>query len=132
MSIFYSILITLHLFFACNCYAIEGDNKGFELVLGEIISVEHNDSTGKTKIILKDIHLTLAHDAQIFNKKKELCSIYALPSSGRYIFTWVDINNNGAVDPGEMIPFDKAHKKNLRPISICRSCLILIIFLLKT
>ena len=37
---------------------------------------------------------------------------YALPSSGRYIFTWVDINNNGAVDPGEMIPFDKAHKKN--------------------
>ncbi len=40
---------------------------------------------------------------------------YSSPSSGRYIFTWADINNNGAVDTGEIIPFDKDHSKILEP-----------------
>ncbi len=87
ISLFYSIVLISHLFFAADCYALDGDNKGLELLLGEITAVGRDAVSGKPKIILKDRELILADDARVFNKKKELCAVseMELPFPARII-----------------------------------------------
>jgi hypothetical protein len=75
LSLFYSTVLVSHLFFATDCYPLDGDNKGLELLLGEITAVGRDAVSGKPKIILQDRELILSDDARVFNKKKELSDV---------------------------------------------------------